>query len=520
MKMGECLSKDFIFGRCWVAVILLSLLAHSGISRRAYGGTALGWFGNDARNAAMGGGGTAAGRGFGNLLVNPALMSFCPGGAWLSFSFAPSGLEIDPKDRPAGYDVPDAIYYGDENDEGRWWDRSVPTELLTNSRESTNDLPTEYLLSLGVISSFGVPGLRIGLGASLPLPTLIDFNAWYADEREQNFTNRLHFERFGEFDHLLAIYAGISYSPLDWVSIGFSVKIDLSLGFGTGLYFPQGDQWEYAYLTPSGEVKPAVRPIGGLAFKTPIGLNFGLVYRHESYMNIDLDIDIRLWSVEQGQDGPQNHFFQEYRFVAGYEPTKVELAAAYENDRFTVEIGTAWERWSQYVDRHGNHWSEPEFASASPSEAEWKPSFEDVFTVRGGGEVWVVDFASVRAGVAYYPSPMPSQTGRFNYVDNDLLLYSLGAGFRFELRGTMVTVDLAGQIWHMQALTINKSLPDKLPADEGGIVDEVPDSLEDMYTGGIVEGAKNLQTNNPGFPGYSFGGVVFNGMLMFGMEFK
>ncbi len=492
------------------------ILAIAITSNVARAGGSLYWFGNDARNAAMGAGGEAAGRGPGNLLKNPALMSFRPGGVWLEFSFAPNWLSIRQKDRSSGFDVPEAVYRTDEDD---WWDRPIPTDLLTHPRDDTKNLSPTYTLNIAAIGSFDVPGLRVGLGATMPLPTMIDFKAWYNDEREQHFSNRLHFERFGEFDHLFTFYPAASYAPMDWLSLGLALKFDLAMALGTGMYLPQGDQWEYAYSAPSGSVTPALRPIAALAFRTPIGLNFGVVYKHVSYMDVDLDVQIRLWNVEEGQNGPQNQFNQSYRFVVGYEPIEVALGAAYEHGVFTIEAGAAWQHWSAYIDRHGNDWTHPTVNEETPQD-NWKdPTFSDVFTVHGGGEVWVADFAALRAGIAYYPSPMPDQTGRYNYVDNDLLLYSLGAGFRFQILGRTMTVDVAAQLFHMRELVVNKSLPDDLQTPEGGLVDEVPDGMTDYETGEEIPGSDGLQTNNPGFPGYTVGGVLLNMAVMVGMEF-
>ncbi len=482
----------------------------------AQASNALYWFGNDSRAAAMGQGGEAAGTGPGNLLANPALMSFHPGGAWLQFSIAPSWLSIRTQDRPSGFDVPEDVYRTDEDD---WRDRPIPTELLSHSRGDTKNPDPTYLLNLAAIGSFGIPGFRAGIGASIPLPTLIEFRSWYNDEREQHFSNRLHFECFGEFDQLFTFYPAASFAPFDWMSAGLTLKFDLAMGIGAGMYLPQGDQWEYAYVSPSGDVKPAIRPIAALAFRTPIGLNFGAVYKHESYLDIEMDVQIRIWSVEEGQNGPQNQFNQTYRFVAGYEPHEIAWAAAYEHESFTIEAGGAWQHWSSYLDGHGNDWTQPAWGDDTVA-VEWDdPSFNDVFTVHGGGEVWLAPFAALRAGVAYFPSPMPIQTGRYNYVDNDLLLYSLGAGFRFEVREQMITIDAAAQLWHMRSLTVNKSLPEDLPTEQGGLVDEVPDDMTDYELGEPLPGSAGLQTNNPGFPGYTLGGLLLNASIMVGMQF-
>lgn len=503
------------------AAVFVILLAGSPRSARA--NTPLRWFGNDARSAAMGGSGVALGKsGLGDLLNNPALMSFGSGGVWLGVSAAFNWLHIDPLARDPGYDVPESIY---ESSPVEWTaDRPVPTAMLTNRRSATDDLPTTWLLSAGTVGSFLHEDLMIGVGLSLPLPSMLSYSAWYNDEREQFFSNRLHFERFGEFDGIFAIYPGLSFAPLDWLSFGFTLQLDLVLGLDARLYLPEGTEWEYAYVDSAAEVVPILRPIAGVAFRTPFGLSLGLVYRHESYADIGVDIDLRIWNGERPlPDGSdvQTNFKQYHRFILGYKPIEIGAAAAYEYGPFSVEAGATFEFWSRYLDRHGNDWSHP---TSDPEDditehgwdADWQdPSFDNVVSLRGGAELWVAEWAALRAGVGYFPSPMPLQTGRYNYVDNDLLLYSLGGGFRFEVLGKILTADLAAQIWHMKSLSVVKN---NFVKEKGGLIDEVPDDVTD-YNGDPLEGADGFQINNPGFPGYNLGGAVLNVALMLGVEF-
>jgi len=496
----------------------------TGNPRPARGSSSLRWFGNDARSAAMGGSGVALGKsGLGDLLLNPALMSFGEGGVWLSISAAFNWLHIDPMAKDPAYDVPDSIY---ETSPVEWdADRPVPTGMLTNRRSATDNLPTTWLLSLGTVGSFLHDDLMLGVGLTLPVPALLSYSAWYNDEREQHFSNRLHFERFGEFDGVFAIYPGLSFAPLDWLSFGFTLQVDLALGLDARLYLPEGTEWEYAYVDTAAEVVPILRPIAGVAFRTPIGLGFGLVYRHESYADVGVDIDLRIWNGERpipGSDEVQTNFKQNHRFILGYKPIEIGAAASYEYGPFSIEVGANLELWSRYLDRHGNDWSHPTWdpqddTDQSGWDADWEdPRFENVVSVRGGAELWLADWAALRAGVGYFPSPMPSQIGRFNYVDNDLFLYSLGGGFRFEVLGRTVTADLAAQVWHMKSLTVTKS---NFVKEKGGVLDEVPDDVTD-FDGDPLAGAEGYQINNPGFPGYDLGGAVLNVALMLGVEFE
>jgi long-chain fatty acid transport protein len=479
-------------------------------------GGALTWFGNDARTAAMGGAGAATGNGGpGQLLYNPALMSFHGKGVWATFSACPSWMKIRLKDRPVGYDVPESIYTSRPS--GWGIDRPLPTGLLTNARSDTTDLDPAMLLTIAAIGSIFHEDLRIGLGFTTPLPGLMTVHSWYNDEREQFFSNKLHFERFGEFDSAMTFYPGLSFSPVEWLSAGMTLQIDLAMVLDARIFLTDSTMWDYSYLDTGGEVTPMLRPIAGLAFRTPIGLGFGVVYRHESYADVGVDIDIRVWNGERPDEETGElikQFRQSHRMVFGYKPREIALSASYERKRLSLEAVGTLELWSSYVDRHGNAWTHPT-SPGDTAAVDWRdPSFDNAFSARLGGEVRVTEHVALRAGAAYFPSPMPSQTGRYNYVDNDLLAYTAGVGFRFRALGRTFTADLAAQLWQMLALEVLKS---RIGAANGGIVDEVPDSVTDFDGVPLADG-QGLQTNNPGFPGYDFGGFALNLALTLGVE--
>ena len=512
-----------VLGTCCSFILAMGvLILLAGAPRTARAAGALTWFGNDTRSAGMGGVGVASSVGPGSLLLNPALMSFCSGGLWLSFSAAPNWMGIDHKARPGGYEVSEGIY--ESHPTGWEIDRPLPTSLLTNERRDTDGADPSYLLSIVAIGSFFHEDLRLGLGFTTPLPGLVSVKTWYNDEREQYFSNRLHLERFGEFDSAMTFYPGISFAPLEWLSLGFTLQVDLMLDLDSRLFLTESTEWEYSYLNTGGEVRPVFRPIGGIAFRIPFGMNVGIVYRHESYVDVNVDIDLRVWNGERLDEETgelQMQFKQSHRNVLGYKPKELSLGVSYAHEFFTLEVTPTWEMWSDYLDRHGNNWNHP---SAAPDDdtsiggwdSDWKdPTFTDVVSVRAGAEFRVSPYAALRLGAAYYPSPMPVQTGRYNYVDNDMTMYSLGAGFRFPVAGRLATVDLAAQLWHMHTLEVTKS---NMVREDGGLIDEVPDTITD-FDGNPLDEGQGLQTNNPGFPGYEVGGLALNVSLMVGVKF-
>jgi long-chain fatty acid transport protein len=78
----------------------------------------------------------------------------------------------------------------------------------------------------------------------------------------------------------------------------------------------------------------------------------------------------------------------------------------------------------------------------------------------------------------YKPTPVPAQTGRTNYVDNDRIGASLSV--EYGVSPALVT-------------------------------DEVPDDA--ILAGEPVVGREGLQTNNPGSPGFSSAGFIGTGAL-------
>jgi len=509
-------SRAFTCSTSKFLAVLALLAALQATPRSAKGSGALTWFGNEARSAAMGGAGAGAGGGPGQLLANPAFMSFHDGGMWMTFSACPSFLRIHLKDRPEGYDVPDSIYQSHPS--GWGIDRPVPTSLLTHQRRDTADIGPTMLLTIAAIGSVFHEDLRVGLGFTTPLPGMMTVRTWYNDEREQYFSNRLHFERFGEFDTAMTFYPGLSFAPLDWFSAGMTLQIDLAMTIDSRIFLTESTTWDYSYLNTGGKVTPVVRPVAGIAFRTPFGLGFGAVYRHESYADVRVNIDIRVWNGERWIEDTgdlKTNFQQSHRNVFGYKPKEVALSASFVHKRLSAELVGTVEMWSDYLDRHANHWTHPT-APGETGDVDWRdPVFDDVVSARAGAEVQITDLFALRAGAAYFPSPMPSQTGRYNYVDNDLLMYSLGAGWRFELLGRTVTADIAAQLWQMIDLEVFKS---RLGADDGGVLDEVPDTVTD-FDGVPLEEGQDLQTNNPGFPGYEFGGFALNLALTLGVSF-
>jgi len=107
------------------------------------------------------------------------------------------------------------------------------------------------------------------------------------------------------------------------------------------------------------------------------------------------------------------------------------------------------------------------------------------------------------------PSPVPDQSGRTNYVDNDRGMASVGASYKFDALGQPMQVDWALQLQMLLTRETHKTIRADYPDCAEGVdalCDEVPDDTAHPRTGQPFDEAQGMQTGNPGFPGFTSGG--------------
>jgi hypothetical protein len=162
--------------------------------------------------------------------------------------------------------------------------------------------------------------------------------------------------------------------------------------------------------------------------------------------------------------------------------------------------------WSAYVDRHG----------ARPARSyAWA---DTVSGVVGARYRW--QQLSTLLDVGYTPSPIPEQSGRTNYVDNDRASGAVGAEYHFRLLDSDMRVGVQTQLHHLVAREHQKrptpTRPDGANLAPDLVKDELPD---DAAVGGVpISSAAGLQTNNPGWPGFASAGWIIGGSIYFAVS--
>jgi hypothetical protein len=120
--------------------------------------------------------------------------------------------------------------------------------------------------------------------------------------------------------------------------------------------------------------------------------------------------------------------------------------------------------------------------------------------------------------VSYEPSPVPLQTGRTNYVDNDR--YGIGGGVQYQFpipeTALELRVGLQGQLYILPQRTQMKIDPTSPPYAGSHYSQLVQDEWVDGATdnrGQVIAASNGLQTNNPGWPGFRSEGLILGGGL-------
>jgi hypothetical protein len=107
----------------------------------------------------------------------------------------------------------------------------------------------------------------------------------------------------------------------------------------------------------------------------------------------------------------------------------------------------------------------------------------------------------------YVPSPVPTQTGNSNYVDNSRFGIGIGGDILLKLLKLRPGFQLFA----------DRFIPRTNQKEDSLITDQVPDGSTVSATGAQVPGASGLQTNNPGYPGFSSGGWLWGGAVTLSM---
>jgi hypothetical protein len=383
---------------------------------------------------------------------------------------------------------------------------TVPTAWLQNGNGTFSARPrqaagtghqTRAYQTVGLVAQVLHGRLVLGLFAMIPLGQFTTANAFYNDEREQFFSNSLHPELYGDRLTATSLAFGGGFHATHDLRLGVTFTLSLENNASAPVYVSNLNDLSTVDLDSNVGVNAAVAPHFGAEWTPSERLRVTGTVHTPSSFKINTGFDYALATGSQQST--------EVKFVHSYLPLQLAAGATYRlADAWSATAEVKYARWSQYVDRH---------AERPSGQYAWADTVTPTAGVRwrGGATTAWVD-------ATYVPTPVPLQTGRTNYVDNDRVGASLGVehvltawGSRFRI-GT----DLLGDRLFYRHVT--KFVPPGGSTDPQYVVDEVPDDAIDAL-GQPVQGAAGLQTNNPGFPGFASDGWVFGAGVHLAIEY-
>jgi long-chain fatty acid transport protein len=357
---------------------------------------------------------------------NPALLP--DASSDLSFGILVLGtwgrIHLEP--RPPGVDVSASVYDTDlaqaPSNGQRLWPQ--PTSQLLNPRADTVVHDWTPYVALGMARPLAGKVLVFGFYTLLPTEGFMHQKSSFPDEREQYFSNQVHFELLGDRLRVATVAAALGGRAFRELSWGAGVDIGMATRTHAQIYIPDAADQSRLLLVPEIETQMAAAPYFALALRPWTDWLITATLHGPKSWNTSGENRVRFWNY--AYPNGQTAVVQAYELTQGAEPLRIGLGVGTSGKLgvnatgWRIGLQGVWTRWSRYYDRHGEHPLDP---------------WHDTVTVGLG---WGLDWGRRRLmaefGVA--PSPVPDQTGRTNYADNTSWGTSVGLEFPFSCLAT------------------------------------------------------------------------------------
>jgi long-chain fatty acid transport protein len=352
--------------------------------------------------------------------------------------------------------------------------------------------------SVGIVAHFLDKRLAIGFCGLIPNGNFLRLRSFYVDEREQFTSNSLHPELYGDRMTSLGFGVGAGYRFNDKFSLGAGAAITFVADADAPAYVASANQLDQLIINVDVHGKAGLAPHGGFLWRPTARLRFTGTVHAPQQLEVRSDFKFLLASgIEQASS---------LKWTFDWQPWQAGLGTSYDvvkrqNVVFSLAASALYGRWSKYVDRHGER---------PASQFGWY----DTVTGAVGSRLMVHNW---RYGLdlQYKPTPVPLQQGRSNYVDNDRIGVAQGLEYTIPLGDTKLKIGAQVQLyWFLERFAQKVTPPtfaDGVNRTPWLVRDELPD---DARIGARpVAGAAGLQTNNPGWPGFSSRGWLASGGL-------
>jgi len=421
---------------------------------------------------------------------NPALLAEQKPGFTMGLIFVSQQLNISLMDRDPRYDVHESIFESRPLSGAENMLRPLPTESLRSSRGSWKPSANDAFAIIGSQMNFLDDRLVVGFLGLFPLGAFQEQQPFFTDEREQYFSNSLHFELFEDRLKTNLVVLSLAGRVARTLALGAGVTMSTTARTQAGIFMPDASRQDESHMNTHVTVNTKLLPHLGLFWRPFRAWTVTSSLHFPSESRTDGQSEVQFWNYQA--DPEEEAIVQSFSMIYAYEPLRVHLGASFEHGRassdlFQVALSAQWENWSTYLDRHGEKPADP---------------WSDTVRLTLGARKLFSGLHTVGVDASFIPTPVPDQTGRSNYVDNHRLAFAVGyESHSLARRG--ITAGLSAQ---MHVLLKRETLKDLDAARP--VFDEYPDS-EHIFTGDFIEESAGFQTNNPGFPGFSSNGVIF-----------
>jgi len=431
---------------------------------------------------------------------NPAYLVLQEDSFKLGFGMMIQNKDIEHFKRPSGYDVGTQISNADSAEiskNGKYV--PLPTSQLISDRGSSGYDSFDGIITIGAVKSIVKNWLSAGAYALIPTTGIQTQEPFFNDEREQYFSNSLHFELYGDRLNQFSMAFALGGKVSSFLRLGAGVAVTTYTVTRNKVFVPDSSNPSSQIINAQMKVGGSAAPFFSFVANPFLGLNLTGTFHFPTNTGVvELNNEMQVYGWDYG-DNENKYLEAKSSMTAGYQPMKLSLGLYYDFNvsgyKLTPMASFEWARWSTYVNRHGE----------TPAD-EWK----DTFSFAGG---FMLRHRERKAAfnVNYVPSPVPAQTGRENYVDNDRLGFSVGYSEYFHFEKFSIGGGITSSL---QVLLSRTEMKDKNRSEEdGGLVDEFPD---DSSYYGMPDGEEafnkakaGMQSNNPGFPGWKSSGFVF-----------
>jgi long-chain fatty acid transport protein len=442
---------------------------------------------------------------------NPASLPDAPVGFDLGlFMLADQiGIGLDGRPSPAA-DVPIDSVNMERSGGGRYPLQPIPTVWLERGKAATPPDPplparprqgsgsghhVRLYQSLGFVQRLWGQRLAVGLYAMIPYSRFTGAAAFYGDQREQFFSNSLHPELYADRLTATSLSFGIGGRLTPTLSVGGTFTLSLRTAAATPTYLTDVGRFESIMVDSDVSVSAALAPHFGAVYQPTPHTRLAATVHTPQKFQIDTAFSFLLANgLEQRAVVHFTHAYLPWQLALGLAQ---DLAGG--GDRaLTIAATVLYARWSGYIDRHG----ERPLASQA-----WYDTVNGTVGLR-----WRQGAARTFLDLTFQPSPVPDQRGRTNYVDSSRAAVSAGFDYRAPLLGGTLRAGIQAQV--------HRLLPRRTVKDERApdpVIDEVPDDA--VIGGEPLAGRAGLQTNNPGWPGFTSAGWILGAGINASLSF-